>query len=441
MKKQFKSHRSISACIITFWFCSIAMLSFGQVSPVVKNIVIVHGAFTDASGWEAVYKILTKDGYHVILVQNPLTSLDDDVAATTRALDKHDGPVVLVGHSWAGSVITQAGLSPKVASLVYVAAFVPDAGESSLSVIQSAPALPKNGILPPDAKGFVYFDKALFHECFAADLPYAKTRFMFDSQQPIVGSCFAAVLTGAAWKTKPTYAIVATQDKAINPVLEQSMYKRAGAVVTEVKGSHVIFISQPQAVAAVIVAPTNPGGFSAAVGSMLKSSPTEIDLQVNDQTLSIKIKDSFVIYATSPGSLDSVSSASYVGVASKKQPDGSDQAIQVLIFPAELRGLNEGSFMLGGDQDAKGGRMTNGSASRMTNGSASPMSNGSVQKTDGTSLTVQYQGYSRTVNVPPNTPVVAYRITDRKLTPGDKVLALVKKNEDGTYEASKILFL
>lgn len=240
-----------AATFVTFFAFSAFTVAAQSTSPV-KNIVIVHGAFADASGWEAVYKILTRDGYHVTLVQNPLTSLADDVAATTRALDKQDGPTVLVGHSWGGTVITQAGISPKVSSLVYVAAFAPQAGESTAALGQTAPALPKNGILPPDKQGICYFDKALFRECFAAEQTEKKAAFMYDSQQPIVGSCFIAPVTEAAWKSKPTYAIVATEDKAINPVLERAMYKRANAVVTELKGSHTIFMSQPEAVAKVI---------------------------------------------------------------------------------------------------------------------------------------------------------------------------------------------
>ncbi|HEX8023169.1 alpha/beta hydrolase [Mucilaginibacter sp.] len=254
MKTQNKITRLMQFTAIALLAAFSPKVSTAQTSPAVKNIVIVHGAFADASGWEAVYKILKKDGYNVTLVQNPLTSLNDDVAATNRALEKQDGPAVLVGHSWAGSVITEAGVSPKVASLVYIAAFAPEVGQSTLDVYQSGPALPKNGILPADKDGIVYFDKTLFHECFAADLSEAKADFMFDSQQPIVGSCFVAPLTQAAWKTKPTYAVVATEDKAINPELERAMYKRAGAIVTEVKGCHVIFMSQPAAVARVIEA-------------------------------------------------------------------------------------------------------------------------------------------------------------------------------------------
>ena len=217
-----------------------------------KNIVIVHGAFDDASGWEAVFNILKNDGYNVTLVQNPLTSLEDDVAVTERALEKQDGPVVLIGHSWGGSVITQAGVSDKVAVLVYVAAFVPEIGESTLVLATSEAPAPENGILPPDDKGFIYYDKAKFHAGFAADVNSEKADFMYASQGPIAAKAFTTPLTQAAWKTKPSYAIVATEDKSINPSLERMMYKRAGAVVTELSGSHVLFISKAKEVAAVI---------------------------------------------------------------------------------------------------------------------------------------------------------------------------------------------
>ncbi len=217
-----------------------------------KNIVIVHGAFADASGWEAVFNILKNDGYNVTLVQNPLTSLEDDVAVTERALEKQDGPVVLIGHSWGGSVITQAGVSDKVAVLVYVAAFVPEIGESTLVLATSEAPAPENGILPPDDKGFIYYDKAKFHAGFAADVNSEKADFMYASQGPIAAKAFTTPLTQAAWKTKPSYAIVATEDKSINPSLERMMYKRAGAVVTELSGSHVLFISKAKEVAAVI---------------------------------------------------------------------------------------------------------------------------------------------------------------------------------------------
>ena len=218
----------------------------------VKNIVIVHGAFADGSGWENVFKLLKNRGYNVTLVQNPLTSLEDDVAATERIIDKQDGPVILVGHSWGGAVITQAGISPKVVSLVYVAAFVPEVGETVLDLVKTAPPAAENGILPPDDKGLIWYDKAKFHAGFAADVSAEKADFMFASQAPIAVKAFVTPLTQAAWKTKPSYAIVATEDKSINPQIERTMYKRAGSVVTEIKGSHALFIPKAKAVADVI---------------------------------------------------------------------------------------------------------------------------------------------------------------------------------------------
>jgi pimeloyl-ACP methyl ester carboxylesterase len=223
----------------------------------VKNVVIVHGAFADGSGFKKLYSILTKKGYHVTIVQNPLTSLKDDVDATRRALDKQDGAVILVGHSWGGTVITEAGTHPKVAALVYIAAFMPDKGEATGQLAMSLPMNTEGGILPPDENGIVYFDKAKFHAGFAADLSKEEVDFMSDSQVPIFASCFGAPVTEVAWKTKPGYGIVATEDKALNPDIERNMYKRAGAKVTELKGSHVVFISQANAVANVIIDAAN----------------------------------------------------------------------------------------------------------------------------------------------------------------------------------------
>lgn len=223
-----------------------------QSNSPVKNIVIVHGAFADGSGWEAVYTILKSHGYDVTVVQNPLSSLEDDVEAATRAIDKKSGRVVLVGHSWGGTVITQAGVHAKVASLVYVAAFVPTIGQTTLDLVKTAPPAPENGILPPDDKGMIYYDQAKFHAGFAADVPKKKAEFMYDSQGPINAKCFVTPVTQAAWKDKPSLAILATDDKSINPDIQRAMYKNAGSKVTEIKGSHAIYVSQPQAVAQVI---------------------------------------------------------------------------------------------------------------------------------------------------------------------------------------------
>jgi len=227
-------------------------ITMDTINAQTKNIVIVHGAFADASGWENVYTILKGRGYKVTMVQNPLSSLEDDVSATQRALEKQDGPAILVGHSWGGAVITQAGSSPKVAGLVYVAAFVPDMGETVMDLIKTAAPDPDNGILPPDANGFVWYDREKFHVGFAADVSKEKADFMYASQGPIAVKCFLTPVSSTAWKTKPAWAIVATEDKSISPVLERTMYKRAGATVTEIKGSHALYITKAGEVADVI---------------------------------------------------------------------------------------------------------------------------------------------------------------------------------------------
>jgi len=256
MKTRIFLHYAGKKFILALFITCVAVVPNSQLSAqpatTIKNIVIVHGAFADGSGWENVFNILKAHGYNVTMVQNPLSSLEDDVAAAQRAIDKQDGPVVLVGHSWGGTVITQAGNADKVASLVYVAAFVPDAGETTLDLVKREPPAPENGILPPDEKGMIYYDKAKFHAGFAADVSLAKAEFMYASQGPITVKSFITPVTAPAWKTKSSYAIVATEDKSINASLERWMYKRAGAVVTEIKGSHVLFITKAAAVASVI---------------------------------------------------------------------------------------------------------------------------------------------------------------------------------------------
>src|SRR6201996_8435495 len=219
----------------------------------VKNVVLVHGAFADGSGFKGLYDELTQKGYNVSVVQNPLTSLEDDVLATHVALDRIGGPAILAGHSWGGAVITEAGNHPKVAALVYIAAFQPDNGESALQWLQTAPPAPENGVLSPDDKGIVYYDKAKFHAGFCADISKEEADFMYASQGAFYAKGFGTPLTNAAWRNKPAYGIVATEDKSINPDIERAMYKRSNTVITEIKGSHVVFMSQPKAVAGVII--------------------------------------------------------------------------------------------------------------------------------------------------------------------------------------------
>ncbi|MFH6942870.1 alpha/beta hydrolase [Flavobacterium sp. FlaQc-50] len=250
-KEQMKSYFMFAVLFFSLLFST--TIATAQTTPPVKNIVLVHGAFADGSGWRALYDILSKKGYHVTIVQNPLSSLEDDVNATKVVLDNQDGPTVLVGHSWGGSVITEAGNHPNVVALVYVAAFQPDNGETTVQWLKTAPPAPENGILNPDDKGIVYYDKAKFHAGFAADIPKDQADFMFASQGAFYAKGFGTPITKAAWRDKPTYGIVATEDKSINPEIERAMYKRSKTKITEIKGSHVVFMSQPKAVADVII--------------------------------------------------------------------------------------------------------------------------------------------------------------------------------------------
>ncbi len=217
-----------------------------------NNIVLIHGGFVDGSGWEGVYRTLKKDGYNVSIVQNPTLSLADDVAATKRILASQDGPAILVGHSYGGAVITEAGNDPKVVGLVYITAFAPDKGESVATLIQNAPpGAPVPPILPPQ-DGYLFLERAKFPASFAADVDAEKAAFMADSQVPWGVEALSGKISEPAWKTKPSWYLIATDDKMIPPDAQRSMSKRAGSTVVEVKGSHAIYVSQPEAVAALI---------------------------------------------------------------------------------------------------------------------------------------------------------------------------------------------
>lgn len=232
-------------------------------SQAVRNVVLVHGAFADGAGWRGVYDELTQRGYRVTIVQNPLTSLADDVAATNRILDRQEGPTILVGHSYGGTVITQAGVHPKVAGLVYVSALAPDVGESTGDQFAEIPAPPEFIIeTQDDGFGFVNLDN--FKVGFAGDTSDADAAFLRDSQVPINMAIFGTPVTQAAWRIKPSWAVVATEDRAIDPKLLHETAERIGAVVTEVEASHVPFLTQPKAVADVIDAAAQ-GAHSAAL--------------------------------------------------------------------------------------------------------------------------------------------------------------------------------
>jgi pimeloyl-ACP methyl ester carboxylesterase len=233
-----------------------AMAQVTQSGPgSIKNIVLVHGAWVDGSGWKPVYDILTKDGYRVTIVQQPLTSLDDDVAATKRVIDLQDGPAILVAHSYDGSVITEAGVDPKVAGLVYVAAHAPAVGEDESDLGKKMPSYTSKqaGAIKKTDDGYTYLNPADFPKDFAADLPLKEARFESHSQMLTAAKVFSAPMTVAAWTTKPSWGIVAADDKIINPDLERFYYQRAHSHTTVLAGaSHSVYQSRPKEVAAVI---------------------------------------------------------------------------------------------------------------------------------------------------------------------------------------------
>jgi pimeloyl-ACP methyl ester carboxylesterase len=223
----------------------------------IKNVVLVHGGFVDGSGWQRVYDTLKKDGYTVSVVQNPTISLADDVAVTKRTLAAQDGPAILVGHSYGGVVITEAGNDPKVAGLVYIAAFAPDKGESVSALIKNPPpGAPVPPILPPQ-DGFLLLDRTKFRASFAADVNADAAAFMADSQVPWGLDALNGAVTDPAWKAKPSWYLVTTEDKMIPPDAQRAMSKRAGSTVVEAKGSHAVYVSQPRAVADLIAKAAN----------------------------------------------------------------------------------------------------------------------------------------------------------------------------------------
>ena len=217
-----------------------------------RNVVLVHGGFVDGSGWQGVYESLSRDGFRVSVVQNPTLSLEDDAAATRRIIDAQDGPVVLVGHSYGGAVITEAGTHPNVAALVYICAFAPDKNESVNTLIAGFPAGgPQPPILPP-RDGFLFLDRDKFHASFAADLPDRQAAFMADSQVPWGVGALGGAVTEPAWRTKPSWYLVATEDRMIPPPAQHIMAERIGATRSEVAASHSVYLSQPEAVATLI---------------------------------------------------------------------------------------------------------------------------------------------------------------------------------------------
>jgi pimeloyl-ACP methyl ester carboxylesterase len=232
-----------------------------------RNVVLVHGGFVDGSGWEGVYHQLVQDGFTVSVVQNQTISLHGDVATTRQVLDRQDGPTILVGHSYGGAVITQAGIHDNVTGLVYIAAFAPDQGESVGTLIADPPpGAPVPPILAPE-DGFLFLDREKFAASFAADVPAAQAAFMADSQVPWGLDALNGPVSDPAWRSKPSWYLVATDDRMIPPPAQHAMAERAGATVTETPGSHAVYVSDPSVVAGVIArAAESVGQVAGAVG-------------------------------------------------------------------------------------------------------------------------------------------------------------------------------
>jgi pimeloyl-ACP methyl ester carboxylesterase len=245
---------SQSLCIVFLSLLTCGVLSAQNEAHRVRNIVLVHGAWADGSGWKGVYDILVKDGYHVSIVQEPETSFKEDVAATKRVLAGQDGPCILVGHSYGGAVITEAGTDPSVAGLVYVAAHMPDSGENEADDGKRFPSdLSKSGAIKKTADGFTYLDPTQFHQYFAADLSTEQAAFMARSQVLNAADNFKAAITTPAWRSKPSWMLVAAKDRTINPDLERWYAARAHSHTVEVAGaSHSVYVSHPKEVADVI---------------------------------------------------------------------------------------------------------------------------------------------------------------------------------------------
>ncbi|MBY5987807.1 MULTISPECIES: alpha/beta fold hydrolase [Roseovarius] len=250
MSKKLRTAVAAAAAAATITTSANAQETIPPEQPV-KSVVLVHGAFADGSGWRGVYDILTARGYRVSIVQNPLTSLADDVAATDRILDRQDGPAILVGHSYGGTVITEAGINPKVAGLVYVSALAPDVGETTGGQFADIPA-PPEFIIETGDDGFGFVNLEEFKTGFAGDTADADAAFLRDSQVPINMDIFGTPVKHAAWKEKPSWAVIATEDNAIDPKLLRHTADRIGAVSIDVPGSHVVFLTKPDEVADVI---------------------------------------------------------------------------------------------------------------------------------------------------------------------------------------------
>jgi pimeloyl-ACP methyl ester carboxylesterase len=421
----------------------------------VKNVVLVHGAFADGSSWAKVIPLLEARGLHVTAVQNPLSSLADDVAATRRAIARQDGPVILVGHSWAGMVISEAGNDPKVTGLVYIAALVPDEGQSAGDVLKPYAASPGNAEIKPDAAGFLSLTSKGIDEDFVPELQPAEKAIVYATQGPWNSACFADKVSVPAWTTRPSWFIAAANDRMLPPEYERAVAQHIHATTTTLPVGHVPMLSKPKQVAAVIIeaankpvttldaagasAPSVPP-LSGIMGQVKSITSNSIEIGTKSGIVSVEITQPLTTYRQVPSDLSQVTSDSYIGVASEERPDGTEVAKQILIFPSELRGAAEGSVLM----DAPAGaatpnRMTNGSVSgQPTAQSRSRMTNGVLQKGGSTTLVVRYQDGSRAISVPAGVPVTKVEAGSVALEPGGIAYAVTVKQPTGELATSSI---
>jgi pimeloyl-ACP methyl ester carboxylesterase len=421
----------------------------------VKNVVLVHGAFADGSSWAKVIPLLEARGLHVTAVQNPLSSLADDVAATRRAIARQDGPVILVGHSWAGMVISEAGNDPKVAGLVYIAAIVPDEGQSAGDVLKPYAASPGNAEIKPDAAGFLSLTRKGIDEDFVPELQPAEKAIVYATQGPWNSACFADKVSVPAWTTKPSWLIAAANDRMLPPEYERAVAQHIHATTTTLPIGHVPMLSKPKQVAAVIIEAANKpvtaldtAGASAqsvpplsgVLGQVKSITSNSIEIGTKSGIVSLEITQPLTTYRQVPSDLSQVTSDSYIGVASEERPDGTEVAKQILIFPSELRGAAEGSVLMDAPPGAATpSRMTNGSVSGQSAAqSRSRMTNGVLQKVGSTTLVVRYQDGSRTISVPAGVPVTKVEAGSVAVEPGGIAYAVTVKQPTGELATSSI---
>jgi len=421
----------------------------------VKNVVLVHGAFADGSSYAKVIPLLEAKGLHVTAVQNPLSSLADDVAATKRAIASQDGPVILVGHSWAGMVISEAGNDPKVAGLVYIAAIVPDENQSANDVLKPYSAPPGLAEAKPDAGGFLSLTRKGIDEDFVPDVPPAERAIVYATQGPWNSACLGDKVSAPAWTTKPSWYI-AVNDRMLPPEYEQAIAKQIHATTTTLPAGHVPMLSRPKEVTAVIIEAANKAvaaldvgrtsdhfvpPLSGVLGEIKSVTSNSIEIGTKSGVVSLEITQPVTTYRQIPSDLSQVTSDSYIGVASEEGPNGTEIAKQIIVFPAELRGAAEGSVLL----DAPAGtvsrsRMTNGSVSRQP--AAQPrsrMTNGVLQPGSGTTLVVRYQDGTRTVSVPAGVSVTKVEAGTVAIEPGGIAYAVTVKKPNGELTTSSIL--